>query len=59
MSYSDDVPMSYNDIEDRNDRMEWENAMKEELGALMENKTWEIVNLPEGKNHWIIGGCLL
>jgi hypothetical protein len=37
------------DIEDRSDRMEWRKAIKEELEALVENKTWEIANLPEEK----------
>lgn len=29
---------------------EWRNAMKEELMAIQKNETWEMVNLPEGKN---------
>ena len=29
---------------------EWKNAMEEEMNSLQENKTWELVNLPKGKN---------
>jgi hypothetical protein len=47
MSYSDDIPQNYSDIEGRGDRMEWRRAIKEMLGALLEIKTWEIVDLPE------------
>ena len=28
---------------------EWSNAMKEELTAIQRNKTWDLVDLPEGK----------
>ncbi|KAL0434782.1 UNVERIFIED_CONTAM: Retrovirus-related Pol polyprotein from transposon TNT 1-94 [Sesamum radiatum] len=30
-------------------KLEWENAMKEELAALDKNNTWEVVDLPKGK----------
>jgi hypothetical protein len=35
IAYSDNIPISYSTIDDRSDRMEWRNAIKEELGALM------------------------
>ncbi|KAL0420844.1 UNVERIFIED_CONTAM: Retrovirus-related Pol polyprotein from transposon RE1 [Sesamum latifolium] len=30
-------------------KIEWENAIKEELAALDKNNTWEVVDLPKGK----------
>eukprot|EP00253_Pinus_taeda_P032969 PITA_32969 len=36
---------------------EWKKAMEEEMNSLMENKTWELVNLPKGRkalqNKWV------
>jgi hypothetical protein len=32
--------LSYSATEDKSDRMEWRKAIKEELGALVEKKTW-------------------
>ena len=32
------------------EKEEWVKAMKEELIAINKNKTWELVDLPEGKN---------
>ena len=31
-------------------KREWKDAMREEMGALEKNKTWEIVERPKGKN---------
>ncbi|KAD6795802.1 hypothetical protein E3N88_06698 [Mikania micrantha] len=31
-------------------KVEWQQAMKEEMAALKKNNTWELTNLPEGKN---------
>ena len=28
---------------------EWKKAMEEEMNSLLENKTWELVNLPKGR----------
>ena len=30
-------------------KREWEQAMDEEMGALDDNETWDLVQLPEGK----------
>jgi hypothetical protein len=36
---------------------EWKKAMEEEMGSLLENKTWELVKLPKGRralqNKWV------
>jgi hypothetical protein len=32
-----------------------EKLLRDELG----NKAWEIIDLPEGRNHWIVSGYLL
>lgn len=36
---------------------EWKKAMEEEMESLLENKTWELVKLPEGRkdlqNKWV------
>ncbi|KAH9292690.1 hypothetical protein KI387_042125, partial [Taxus chinensis] len=39
-------------------RKKWEQAMDEEHKALMENQTWDLVKLPEGKKSITkISGC--
>ncbi|KAH9316084.1 hypothetical protein KI387_024711, partial [Taxus chinensis] len=39
-------------------KKKWEQAMDEEHQALMENQTWDLFKLPEGKralkNKWVI-----
>lgn len=40
-------PRSY---EEARGKKEWEQAMEEEYDALVKNKTWELVQLPKGKN---------
>ena len=40
--------------------MQWKNATDEEYNSLMKNHTWDLVELPEGKNivgcKWIFKG---
>lgn len=45
-----DVPTSYEEIKHRADRVQWEQAMKEELKSLLQNNTWEYVSCPFNKN---------
>lgn len=53
-----DIPESYHDINGRNDQIQWEEAIKEELKSLNENQTWEIVQMPKNKNivdcKWVL-----
>ena len=44
------IPKTYEEIKDRDDRFEWEKAIKEEIASLVENNTWEIVTFPANKN---------
>ena len=37
-------------VEEAMESEEWRNAMKEELSAIQKNQTWELVDLPKGKN---------
>ena len=46
MQYSDQEPKNFREA---NSSSIWKKAMKEELRALDDNKTWEIVRLPSGK----------
>ena len=40
-----------------NDLVKWKQAMKDEMQSLIENKTWELSTLPDGKkvlhNKWV------
>lgn len=45
----EDVPNLFEDIQDRDDKDEWMRAIQEEINALKENDTWEVVDLPPGK----------
>jgi hypothetical protein len=49
IAYSEEVPESYEEIEIRPDREKWYQAIQEEISALKENETWELVRLPPGK----------
>lgn len=51
---ADVLPASVNAIKNREDRVHWEKAMKDEISSLIENRTWDIVPLPIGKN---VIGC--
>jgi hypothetical protein len=43
-------PQSIKEVYDRPDRLQWEEAMKEEIEKLMRRATWKIVPKPEGVN---------
>lgn len=49
-SVINNIPNSYSDIKDRDDRFQWEKAIKEEIDSLLQNNTWKIVPCPIGKN---------
>ena len=40
------------------DAKHWKEAMDDEMSSLIENKTWELVNLPPGRrviiNRWVL-----
>lgn len=44
------VPTSYEEIKTRDDRHEWERAIKDELDSLKMNNTWTFVPKPDRKN---------
>lgn len=44
----EDDPVTYKEALSRSDSKEWLNAMKEEMKALQNNKTWDLVELPRG-----------
>ena len=50
-------PQSVDEALAGDDAADWELAMKEEMNALLKNKTWELVNLPAHqrtvKNKWV------
>lgn len=46
----DDEPNTFNNAMKRSDSAQWMNAMKEEIAAMYQNKTWDLVDLPQGKN---------
>ena len=37
------------DFEEASRNEDWVNAMNEEMATIVKNKTWELVNLPYGK----------
>jgi transposase InsO family protein len=49
IAYCEEVPESYEEIEMRQDREKWYQAIQEEISALKENETWTLVRLPPGK----------
>ena len=52
-----DQPLNRNEAITGPHKNEWENAMRDEITSLHENKTWSLVNLPQGKvalrNAWV------
>lgn len=45
-----EIPTSYQEIQNRDDRLQWEQAIEEEIDALLKNKTWSLVPKPQNKN---------
>lgn len=48
-AFIDDVPKDYCDIDQRDDKDEWSEAVQEEINSLLDNNTWTYTKLPEGK----------
>ena len=50
-------PASFMEAKSSSEKLEWDKAMEKEYKSLMDNKTWELVKLPEGKkvvdSKWI------
>ena len=44
------TPTSFHEIKNRDDRVEWENAIKDEIDSLLINNTWTLVKKPENRN---------
>lgn len=40
--------MSFNEA---NEHEEWRKGTKEEYESIIKNKTWELIELPKGKEH--------
>ncbi|GJQ71250.1 form3 [Trypoxylus dichotomus] len=47
VSFIEDVPKIYYDLEHRPDKVLWEETMKRELDSINKNNTWEIVEKPK------------
>lgn len=44
------IPTSFHEIKFRNDRKQWEQAIKDEINSLLINNTWTLVPRPKNKN---------
>jgi len=44
-----DVPVSYSDVVSCSDAPNWKEAMNDEMNSLLENNTWDLTPLPEGR----------
>lgn len=49
MSYIENVPQSYDEVNEREDKECWMEAMKREIESINENETWELVKTPRDK----------
>ncbi|KAF6212808.1 hypothetical protein GE061_010517 [Apolygus lucorum] len=56
-SYIYEVPTSYQDIANHDQKEKWFKATREEMEAISKNGTWQLVDLPEGKkalnSRWV------
>jgi hypothetical protein len=44
------APMTYEEANNRENAQQWKMAMNEEISSLLENETWNLTELPNGKN---------
>lgn len=44
------IPTSYQEVQNSDDRVQWEQAIKDEIDSLLINNTWSLVSKPENKN---------
>lgn len=49
INYCNNVPQTFEELKERDDRDLWLKAVKEEIHSLEENNTWELIELPYGK----------
>ncbi|GBP03016.1 hypothetical protein EVAR_73723_1 [Eumeta japonica] len=54
----DEVPKTIMQALESPNKEKWEQAINDELDALIQNGTWEIVRLPKGRNLLIANGAL-
>jgi len=51
------IPNNFKEVVESSDHQQWEQTMCEELNSLKKNKTWQLIELPEGhrtiQNKWI------
>ncbi|KXJ83029.1 hypothetical protein RP20_CCG009471 [Aedes albopictus] len=50
LSFVEDLPESLSDLQIRDDRNLWQQAMKEEMDSLERNGTWTLTKLPAGRS---------
>lgn len=48
-AYIDDVPQTFDEVQFKEDKDEWLQAISEEISALEKNETWFLEELPSGK----------
>lgn len=49
INYVENVPSNFQELEHREDKDLWMNAMMREIDSINKNKTWELVDKPENK----------
>lgn len=48
-SYLEEIPEDIDEIENREDKRHWKKTVQDEIDSLLENETWDLVELPPGK----------
>lgn len=49
VAFCEDVPETFDEIKDRDDKDEWMKAVREEMNALKKTNTWDLVPCPQGR----------